>query len=167
MISAVGHEPDVTIADFVADLRAATPSNGAELCVPDISELGDALEQMDIRAYRAISGRLDVLRKQLDDLSTRRVIQRPESYIDDKKLLLDHMQERMTSAAERQIAKNRNSYIALASKLDALSPLKVLGRGFSITEDSEGKVIKSKDDVDSGDKLVIKFKDGNVRVTAD
>ena len=167
VISAVGHEPDVTIADFVADLRAATPSNAAELCVPDMSELSETLMQMDIRAFRAISNRLDHLRRRLDDLSSRRVMMRPDTYIEDKKLLLDHLQEKMTSAAERQITAGKNSYIALASKLDALSPLKVLGRGYSIAENEEGKVIRSKDDVSSGDRLRIRLSDGCIGVTAD
>ena len=167
VISAVGHEPDVTIADFVADLRAATPSNGAELCVPDMQELRESLVQMEIRSYRAVTGEINYYKKRLEDMASRRVMREPGSYIDDKKMLLDHLQERLMSSTDRKITKSKNFYIALASKLDAMSPLKVLARGFSIAETESGNVVKSVSDVKSGDKIAVKVADGRIDCTVD
>ena len=99
VISAVGHEPDVTISDFVADLRAATPSNAAELAVPDIAELREALKSLDLRAGQALGRELQALRRRLTDLQNKRVLQSPKNTIDDKRLMLDFAQERLNSAA--------------------------------------------------------------------
>jgi len=167
VISAVGHEPDVTISDFVADLRAATPSNGAELCVPDMAELNETIAQYGIRINRALTSELKMMRKRLDDLSLRRVMQDPETYIDDKRLLLDRTRERMLSALDRELARRKNTYISYVSKLDALSPLKVLARGYSIAEKEDGKLLHSKNDVAAGDKIIIRLSDGKVHCTAD
>ena len=167
IISAVGHEPDVTIADYVADLRAATPSNGAELCVPDIHELREYLSQLEIRSSRAVVNEIRLLKKRIEDYASRRVMRDPGAYIDDKKLILDHLQDRLVSAMDRHITRNKNMYIALASKLDALSPLKVLGRGFSIAEKEDGTVIKSMEDVSEGDRISVRLSDGKIGCTVD
>lgn len=166
VISAVGHEPDVTIADYVADMRAATPSNGAELCVPDMRDIIQNINNLDIRAHRAITGMTDYYRKKLEDIASRRVMRDASIYIDDKRLLLDRLSEQLISSYSAKTAAERNAFTALASKLDALSPLKVLTRGYSIAE-SGGKVIKSVKDVNKGDKISIKVSDGNISCTAD
>ena len=166
IISAVGHEPDVTIADYVADMRAATPSNGAELCVPDMRDIIQNINNLDIRAHRAVTGMTDYYRKKLEDISSRRVMRDASIYIDDKRLLLDRLSEQLISSYSAKTAAERNTFTALASKLDALSPLKVLTRGYSIAE-SGGKVIKSVKDVNKGDKISIKVSDGNISCTAD
>ncbi len=157
----------MTISDFVADLRAATPSNGAELCVPDMAELNETIAQYGIRINRALTSELKMMRKRLDDLSLRRVMQDPETYIDDKRLLLDRTRERMLSALDRELARRKNTYISYVSKLDALSPLKVLARGYSIAEKEDGKLLHSKNDVAAGDKIIIRLSDGKVHCTAD
>ncbi|MCM1149247.1 MAG: exodeoxyribonuclease VII large subunit, partial [Butyricicoccus sp.] len=113
VISAVGHEPDVTIADFVADMRAATPSNGAELAVPDQSEMRSLLSGAEIRARQAMRKKLDNLRRQLTQLSDRRVIQSPTGYIDQKRMELDHAGDRLISAAERRLAAARREQVRL------------------------------------------------------
>lgn len=166
IISAVGHEPDVTIADYVADMRAATPSNGAELCVPDMRDIIQNINNLDIRAHRAVTGMTDYYRKKLEDISSRRVMRDASIYIDDKRLLLDRLSEQLISSYSAKTAAERNTFTALASKLDALSPLKVLTRGYSIAE-SGGKVIKSVKDINKGDKISIKVSDGNISCTAD
>ena len=108
----------------------------------------------------------DYYRKKLEDISSRRVMRDASIYIDDKRLLLDRLSEQLISSYSAKTAAERNTFTALASKLDALSPLKVLTRGYSIAE-SGGKVIKSVKDVNKGDKISIKVSDGNISCTAD
>ena len=157
VISAVGHEPDVTIADFVADLRAATPSNGAELAVPDISEMREALKSYDLRAGQALKRELQTLRRRLLDLQNKRVLQDPKNTLDDKRMMLDYQQERLNAAASSAFKKAREQYIHLAASLDAMSPLKVLGRGYSVAQREDGSVIKKASDVKSGDKITVQL----------
>lgn len=162
VISAVGHEPDVTIADYVADLRAATPSNAAELAVPDCAELLDAIAYCDTRSTQVLRKMLSDYRTRLEDLSSRRVIKSPMGYIDDRRLALDNTRVRLVSAAERDVLENRRKFATLAASLDALSPLKVLSRGYSIAEAENGEVIKSAKQVQAGDKLKLKTYDGSI-----
>ena len=157
VISAVGHEPDVTISDFVADLRAATPSNGAELCVPDQTELREYLKSLEIRMAQALKRELNRRRQRLEDISSKRVLASPLNYIEDRRVALDHLQHRLTAAATGRIALGRNRFTGFAAKLDALSPLKVLGRGYSIAA-KDGKVIKSGKDVEIGDRISLRMK---------
>ena len=164
VISAVGHEPDVTISDFVADMRAATPSNAAEIAVPDVSELRESLDAFGIRGSQAIRRELTVLRRKLDELSAKRVLQDPKNYIEDKRMLLDYAQSRLTAAAEREIESSRRRYVALASSLDAMSPLTVLGRGYAIARSEEtGAVIRSASDVSDGDRITVRLRSDEIR----
>lgn len=128
VISAVGHEPDVTIADYVADVRASTPSNAAELAVPDASELRELLENFDIRRTQAVRKKLSRLSTRLEDLKGRRVLQNPMSYVDSKRAELDYVRDRLIAAADRINAANRHKFVALAASIDAMSPLKVMSR---------------------------------------
>lgn len=167
VISAVGHEPDVTIADYVADLRAATPSNAAELAVPDQSELSETLSSQEARAMHAIRKKLSDIKSKLSDLGSRRVMQSPGSYIDQKRLELDSVGNSMVSRYERLINNKKHDYIRLAASLDALSPLKVLGRGYAIATDEKGNAIISADAVNIGDELKVNLSMGILRCTVD
>jgi len=157
VISAVGHEPDVTIADFVADVRASTPSNAAEMAVPDIMEVYAWLQATDMRLRQVISNDIKAQRQRLDDLSGRRVLQSPKNYIDDKRILIDRGAERLISAMQRKMHKSRERYAASAAALDAMSPLKVLGRGYAIAQSADGTVIKQASDVSPGDRIKVRF----------
>jgi len=163
VISAVGHEPDVTIADFVADVRAATPSNAAELAVPDINEVRDTLRASEIRMRQSMTRELRSRRQKLDDLRSKRVLQSPRYYIDDKRLMLDRAQERLLSAAHKKIYMSREKYARLAASLDAMSPLKVLGRGYAIARTEDGQVIKSSTDVAVGDRVVVRLQKDEIK----
>ena len=167
VISAVGHEPDVTISDFVADLRAATPSNGAELAVPDITEMREALKSFDLRAGQALKRELQTLRRRLTDLQSKRVLQSPKNTIDDKRMMLDYMQERLNSAAMSSFKAAREQYIHLAASLDAMSPLKVLGRGYAVAQRDDGSVVKKASDVKSGDKIIVQLQKDKLTTTVD
>ena len=163
VISAVGHEPDVTISDFVADLRAATPSNAAELAVPDINEVYDALGAAEIRAFAAVSREIKSRRQRLDELSSRRVLQSPKYYIDDKRLLLDRLHDGLSGAMRVKIYSQREKYASLAAALDAMSPLKVLGRGYAIARREDGKVVKKATDVKPGDRITVRMKKDEIK----
>ena len=157
VISAVGHEPDVTIADFVADLRAATPSNAAELAVPDIADMGETLKNLDLRASQALRRELKMLRQRLSELGNKRVMQNPKNYIDDKRVMLDYMSTRLNAASMKSVSSARERFIRLAASLDAMSPLKVLGRGYAITRKEDGTVVKTASDVKPGDKIRVRL----------
>lgn len=165
VISAVGHEPDVTIADYVADLRAATPSNGAELASPDMAELSEMLTSYDVRLFQAEKRKLGAYRDKLTELSEKRVLKDPKNYIDDRRQALDSCQMRLIAASERILAKSKHEFASLAAALDAMSPLKVLGRGYSIAQSDDGKILKSAGDVSVGDKITVKFKEDSIRCT--
>ncbi len=153
VISAVGHEPDVTIADFVADLRAATPSNAAELVAPDVLELRDAIRSAAARLDQAIDRGLSQRRTALTELASRRVMQSPTGFIDQRRLELDSIRLRLDAAATGRLHRERQEFARLAAKLDALSPLKVLGRGYSIALDAEGRAVREAGQLKAGDKL--------------
>lgn len=165
VISAVGHEPDVTISDFVADVRASTPSNAAEIAVPDQSEMREALMNMDIRRTQAMRKSLSRMTAKLDDIKSRRVLQDPMAYIDTKRSELDYVRGRLVAAADKVNAQNRHKFVALASALDAMSPLKVLSRGYAIANDADGRLIKSVCDVNAGDEVKLSVFDGDIRCT--
>ena len=161
VISAVGHEPDVTIADFVADLRAATPSNAAELAVPDTSELREALSAARARLDQAVNRRLSERRKGLEELASRRVMQSPTGFIDQRRLELDSIRLRLDAAATARLGRERQEFSRLAAKLDALSPLKVLGRGYSIALDAGGRAVKDAGRLSPGERLELRFSKGS------
>ena len=165
VISAVGHEPDFTIADFVADLRAATPSNAAELAVPDAADVRGWLNQVDTRLMQSATRSIKLRRERLDVLANNRVLRSPQNYLDDRRLALDRAGERMQAAAERRIATGSAQVARLAASLDALSPLKVLGRGYAIVRNADGAVVRSAQDVKSGDELTLRLQEDEVAVT--
>lgn len=163
VISAVGHEPDVTIADFVADLRAATPSNAAELVAPDVSELRDAIRSAAARLDQAIDRGLTQRRTALTELASRRVMQSPTGFIDQRRLELDSIRLRLDAAATGRLHRERQEFARLAAKLDALSPLKVLGRGYSIALDAEGRAVREAGQLKAGDKLDLRLSRGGAK----
>ncbi len=122
VISAVGHEPDVTIAAYVADVRASTPSNAAELAVPDINDIRDQLESLDIRQNQAVRKQLSGMRTKLDDIKSRRVLQNPMAYVDVKRAELDYVRDRIIAAADRVNAENRNKFSAMLDQLGIDQP---------------------------------------------
>ncbi|NCB52102.1 MAG: exodeoxyribonuclease VII large subunit [Clostridia bacterium] len=163
VISAVGHEPDVTISDYVADLRAATPSNAAELAVPDESELLEALLSTDIRLGQAVRKQIGNYRAGLNDLASRRVIKSPTGFIDQRRMELDGVRTRLASASEAVLAEKMSGYIRLAAKLDALSPLKVLGRGYAIASKENGEIVREAGQVNTGDYLRLRLSKGGLK----
>ncbi len=160
VISAVGHEPDVTIADYVADARASTPSNAAEIAVPDIAEFTEALRSYEIRASQAMTKKLAALRTRLESISTKRVMLDPSAAIDDRRIALDRCRDRLISAQEHINAEKKHEYVRLTAALDAMSPLKVLSRGYAIVSGASGKVIKSIDTLEKGDAVSVRLTDG-------
>ena len=165
IISAVGHEPDVTIADFAADLRAATPSNAAELAVPDQNEIYAGLWGLGDRLGRAMTRQLEAGRAALERARRRRVLQEPMGYVDDKRVLLDYQRERLAHGLRGALSRERERFARGAAALDALSPLKVLGRGYGIPRRTDGGVIRSVKEVDTGDGLELRLSDGSLTCT--
>lgn len=162
VISAVGHEPDVTISDYVADARASTPSNAAEIVVPDQKELRRRLAVTGERMAQNESARLDALRKRLTELARKRALTDPTAFVSDKRMLLDFTQKNLVSAAERQLSERQRTYAALCASLDALSPLKVLGRGYSVARTTDGQVLRNAGDVQIGDKIDLTLETGRL-----
>ena len=162
VISAVGHEPDVTIADFTADLRAATPSNAAELAVPDQNELLAWLEGAEERMRQGLRRTLLQRRRELERLRGSRPLSQPESFFRDKRLQLDFLGQRMVQGLSRTLSAQKQRQARLAASLDALSPLKVLGRGYAIARKEDGHVIASVRDAAPGEPFALRLSDGEV-----
>ena len=164
VISAVGHEPDVTIADYVADVRAATPSNGAELAVRDSEALQSALRQLQVRMEQAQMQKINRLRQRLDTLSKSRVMRQPDAYLQQQELHLEMLRQRLEHSGEVVLGKNRQRFERTAAKLDALSPLKVLGRGYAMVTREE-TVIRETAQLNPGDAISVSLSDGTAQCT--
>ena len=165
VISAVGHEPDVTISDFVADLRAATPSNAAELAVPDQDALRQNLDSMSAAMCVSLDRRLKAARQHLSMLAASPALRSPTGYVEQRKKSLDLLQNRLVSAQVRILERKERQFVSLTAKLDALSPLKVLTRGYALIRTEGGEVLKSVRQVEPGDRIVVKFTDGSLTAT--
>ena len=165
VISAVGHEPDVTISDFVADLRAATPSNAAELAVQDRQALEQTLDAMSAAMATALSRQLKAARQHLDVLSKSAALQSPMGYLEQRQKSLQLLQNRLVAAENQCISRNNQRYIALTAKLDAMSPLKVLTRGYAMTQTNVGEVVRSVSQVTCGDTIHVLLSDGKLSAT--
>ena len=159
VISAVGHEPDVTIADYVADRRAATPSNGAEIAGSDQEEVYAQLMQARIRLEQAMGKKLDILNRRVAELAARPALNDPEVYLGSKRMALDYARNALTAAGDKTLQGKKRQFVELSAKLDALSPLKVLGRGYSIAE-KDGKPLRAARDAAVGDKIDVKLAGG-------
>lgn len=162
VISAVGHEPDVTISDYVADLRAATPSNAAELVVPDQDALRQTLDHMSAAMAAALDRQLRSARRQLNVLASSTALQSPVGYLQQKRLGLDHLDQQLVSNMTRTIDRKKQGYLALTAKLDAMSPLKVLTRGYAMAQNETGELIKSVTQVRTGDTIMMTLGDGQL-----
>ncbi len=160
VISAVGHEPDVTISDYVADRRASTPSNAAEIAVPDQNEIAELLNSLDIRNHQAVRKLLTQLRERLNSYRQKRVLTDPSASIDNRRISLDYSRDRLCAAQERILAGKRQQYVRLASSLDAMSPLRVLSRGYAVASDEAGATVRSAAQLRRGERLRLRFADG-------
>ena len=165
VISAVGHEPDVTISDYVADLRAATPSNAAELAVPDQDALGQTLDAMSGAMVTALTRQLKSARQHLDVLSASPALKSPTGYLEQKEKTLELLKNRLISAQNQNINRKSARYVALTAKLDAMSPLKVLTRGYAMAQTGDGSVLRSVSQVELGERITVSLNDGELSAT--
>ena len=161
IISAVGHETDFTIADFVSDLRAPTPSAAAELAVPNINELEIKLKTYQNRFKNALIKKLEFMRLRYEKCMTRSVFTNPMQKINENYMLLDKQVKKMENSILLIIKENKTYMVEWITKLDALSPLKTLTRGYAIISmQDDKKIIKSVKDLKEGDKVSLKLTDG-------
>ena len=160
VISAVGHEPDVTISDFVADVRASTPSHAAETAVPDQMELRRFLLSSQQRLTKSQEKRLAAERQRLADFAAKRCLTEPTAFIQDKRMELVHRQQRLGDLSQGQLVRKRQRFAAISAALDAMSPLKVLGRGYAVARDAEGRILKTYRDVSVGDTVTVTLGEG-------
>ena len=165
VISAVGHEPDVTISDYVADLRAATPSNAAELAVPDQDALRQNLDAMSSAMVSALSRQLKAAQQHLNVLSRSPALRSPTGYIEQREKSLELLKNRLIAAQNQSITRKNQRYIAAVSKLDAMSPLKVLTRGYSMAQTEAGEVLRSVRQVELGERISVLLSDGKLSAT--
>ncbi len=164
VISAVGHETDFTICDFVADLRAPTPSAAAECAVPDIRDLKDALSLWGSRLVGNTRNIIENNRNKLRLIEQSPVLKEPERWLQDNRRDVLYLGEKLYSQTETAILGERNNLSSLAGKLGALSPLGVIARGYAMAQ-KDGKVLSRAADVKSGDKIILNFSDGIVNAT--
>lgn len=163
VIAAVGHEIDVSIADLVADRRALTPSEAGELVVPSARDLNDSLIHTAHRMRQTLRDRLDRARLRLSTIEARSVIQRPMSLVDQKRLDCESLSERAVKAVRLMTERKGRDLSEFAASLQALSPLKVLSRGYSLTQKSDGTLLRSATSVAPGEMLTTRLASGLVR----
>ena len=164
IISAVGHETDYSISDFVADLRAPTPSAAAELAVPNIEDVKYTIDLYENRYKVALKKKVEVMRLRFDKCMSLRVFKEPLLKINERALKLDTDIKDLANKINQKLEKAKTRYAQVALKIDTLSPMKTMTRGYSITE-KEGKVIKSVKDLNKGDTVNIRLVDGNKEAT--
>ena len=162
VISAVGHEPDVTISDYVADRRASTPSNAAEICVPDSDEVRSLLSGFYKRLSAVIEKKIIEERKNLLKLESSRVLRDPAETFSIRRVDIDMLRTSLCTSADRILEKYFAQLSSLSASLDALSPLKVLSRGYSFAVDPDGRGIRSVSELPPGKKFRLKVSDGTV-----
>jgi exodeoxyribonuclease VII large subunit len=162
VISAVGHEPDVTISDYVADLRAATPSNAAELVVPDGKAFLVTMDKQQQILMNAVNQRIHAARRQLQVLSDSAVLRTPDAQIQRKRESLTSLLSGLINAQERIINECKESFVQSTAKLEAMSPLKVLQRGYSVAMNDQKQIIRSVKDVMINEPIQIAVTDGTV-----
>lgn len=162
VISAVGHETDFTICDFVADMRAPTPSAAAELAVPDIEVLKYKLQNYNVTMKNSLVRKLTMCRTQLQKANSRNVFRQPYDKVNQHRLRLDNELKHLFKNNEMLIKDKKAQFGIIAGKLDALSPLKILERGYSVVKNKEGNILNKLDQVQIGDNLEICLKDGKI-----
>ena len=159
VISAVGHETDFSISDFVADLRAPTPSAAAELAVPDVYEVKQKINSYQNRLRLSLVKKVEIMKLRYEKCMSSRVFKEPLRNINDNYLKIDTYIKRLENTIKTKQKEEKTKYIELVSKLDTLSPLKTLTRGYSLVEQNN-KIIKKSKDLNTGDKIDIRFTDG-------
>ena len=159
VISAVGHETDFTIADFVADLRAPTPSAAAELAVPDVYEVKQKINSYQNRLRLSLVKKVEIMKLRYEKCMSSRVFKEPLRNINDNYLKVDTYIKKLENIIKTKQKEEKTKYVELVAKLDTLSPLKTLTRGYSLVE-KNNNIIKSAKDVNTGDKIDLKFSDG-------
>ena len=165
VISAVGHEPDVTISDFVADLRAATPSNAAELAVPDRDALRQTLDELQNAMAVAMQTKIKRAGERLENLAGRPVLKSPLASFESRRKALELLENRLLSAQSGNVARNRQRFVAQVSKMDAMSPLKVLTRGYAMVARQDGTIVRSVADVKPKEPIAVRVSDGTIVAT--
>lgn len=159
VISAVGHETDFSISDFVADLRAPTPSAAAELAVPNVADVILKLDAYNLRYKNALKKKIEVMKLRYEKCMMNRVFRNPLQGINDKYLKVDILSKNIHNSIEKKVQVSKTKFVELVTKLDSLSPLKTLSRGYSLVQ-KEGKIAKSVKDLDIDDMVNIRFVDG-------
>ena len=167
VVSAVGHEVDFTICDFVADLRAATPSAAAELSLPDKEDLNRQVSALVTRLTGAQTTRLRRLRTRVDQLSAAKVLTSPEGAYRLRRETVEGLSKRLNLSVGRHLTHKRQSLERVVAGLGALNPLAVLGRGYALVQTGEGRVIPAAAELQVGDRVSLRFADGTARVTVD
>ncbi|MEO2020124.1 MAG: exodeoxyribonuclease VII large subunit [Fuerstiella sp.] len=167
VVSAVGHEVDVSIADLVADRRALTPSEAGELVVPSAADLRTGLRQSAARVHQIMTGQLERLAQQLDAIESRNVFRRPMTMIDERRQRCDDIAGRADRAVRLQIERIQQRLAATTASLDALSPLSVLARGYSLTTTADGTLVNSVSKAEDGIQIQVRVSDGVIMATVD
>ena len=168
IISAVGHETDFTIADFVADLRAPTPSAAAELAVANIEDVRETLKLYNNRYKVALKKKIELMRLSYEKCMARPAYKNPTQKINEQYMVIDMKVKALQNSMMLKLKEAKTSFVKETAKLDSLSPLKTLTRGYSIvTKQESGKVIKSVDDLNSGEKVNLRLSDGPKTATID
>jgi exodeoxyribonuclease VII large subunit len=165
VISAVGHETDFTIADFVADLRAPTPSAAGELAVPQYDEVVWKIDNLKYRLKNSLSKKTSNLRVKLDSINSSRVFKNPISMLESKILRLENLNKQIENTTSITIKNKKIKLVEKMTALDGLSPLKTLSRGYSMVLDSKDNIVKSSKALNKGDKIKINMHDGNVEAS--
>lgn len=163
IISAVGHETDFTIADFVADLRAPTPSAAAELAVPNISDIILELEKYNNRYKNSLKKKIELMRLRYEKCMASRVFKEPTQKINEKYIFIDMKIKQLQNCMNNKLKDSKTKMVELITRLDTLSPLKTLARGYCLGE-LNGKIVNSSKILHTNDEIVLKFYDGNTNV---
>ena len=163
IISAVGHEIDFTISDFVADLRAPTPSAAAELAVPDMVELGRKFGNVQEKMKNSLQNRVSVMSQRLQFLAARPVLASPQAYFDDRKQQILSLEERLARALVVSEERKKQKLQLQAEKLSSLNPLAILERGFSVALKEDGSILRTPADVQAGEVFTLRMSKGEMK----
>ncbi|HHT36877.1 MAG: exodeoxyribonuclease VII large subunit [Candidatus Wallacebacter cryptica] len=163
VISGVGHETDFTIADFAADLRAPTPSAAAEIAVPDYEQLVDAVEQLTSRLSSGLKKLINEKRQAVEYLTHRRVFLQPEERINREHQKLDELSAKISTLISHRLSMTKQNFVNLADKLDSLSPLAVLGRGYAVCQKLDQSLVTDPRQVAVGEQVMVKLRTGQIR----
>ena len=165
VISAVGHETDFTIADFVADLRAPTPSAAGELAVPELNELKWKISNSERQLCVLLNKKVEIMRNKYNSLKNSRVLKDPFDIIRQRTITVQNFEKQLIDKVNLELKDNKIKLISAVSKLDTLSPLKTLTRGYAILEKEDRSIITSVDDVKSGDIVKVVLQDGEKKAS--